>query len=53
MLHTTTRKTSISENFLDDTFFLKLRSYFRTHPITLLLEILGRTDTWAVPSPQI
>ena len=37
-----TRKTPISENnyFLDDTFFL-LCSYFRAHPTTLLLKILG------------
>ena len=31
---------------------LLVTSYFDTHPITLLLEILG-TGAWAVPSPRI
>ena len=25
-------------------------TYFNTHPITLLLKILGGTDAWAVPT---
>src|SRR6218665_2793155 len=56
-----TRKSPISENnyFLDDTFFL-LCSYFRAHPTTLLLKILGGgrmhgpspTSIFGGPSPQ-
>src|SRR6218665_686313 len=30
-----------------------LGSYFQAHPTTLLLKILGRTNAWAVPPPQI
>jgi len=29
-----------------------LFSYFRPHPTTLLLKILGGTNAWAVPPPQ-
>src|SRR6218665_1515828 len=40
------------ETFLHNTFFL-LSSYFATHPITLLLEILGRRMHGPSPPPQI
>src|SRR6218665_2316495 len=30
-----------------------LCSYFHAHPTTLLLKILGGTNAWAVPPPQI
>src|SRR6218665_4012289 len=30
-----------------------LCSYFHAHPTTLLLKILGETNAWAVPPPQI
>src|SRR6218665_2325976 len=30
-----------------------LCSFFHAHPTTLLLKILGRTNAWAVPPPQI
>ena len=47
-----TRKTISEKNSLIAPFFL-LCSYFRAHPTTLLLEILGGTNAWAVPPPQI
>ena len=34
------------------TLFL-LCSYFRAHPTTLLLKILGGTDAWAVPTSNL
>src|SRR6218665_2688678 len=30
-----------------------LCSYFHAHPTTLLLKMLGGTNAWAVPPPQI
>jgi len=47
-----TRTTAISEKNSFMTLFL-LCSYFCAHPATLLLKILGGTDAWAVPPPQI
>src|SRR6218665_3040574 len=45
-----TRKTTISEKNFLMTPFLKLCSYFRAHPTTLLLKnIGGGADVWAVP----
>src|SRR6218665_2724005 len=47
------RKATISEKeFLYDTFFL-LCSYFRAHPTTLLLEILGGTNAMHGLSPHL
>src|SRR6218665_902514 len=46
-----TRKSTISEKNSVMTPFL-LCSYFRAHPTTLTLKILGGTDAWAVPQPQ-
>src|SRR6218665_296817 len=47
-----TTRTTISEKNSFMTPFL-LCSYFRAHLTTLLLKILGGTDAWAVPPPQI
>src|SRR6218665_202523 len=38
--------------FLLMTFFL-LSAYFASHPITVILKILGKTDAWAVPHLKV
>src|SRR6218665_684123 len=47
-----TRKSTISEKNSLTPIFL-LCSSFRAHPTTLILKILGGTNAWAFPPPQI
>src|SRR6218665_2983338 len=48
-----TRTTTISEKNSFMTPFFIICSYFRAHPTTLFLKILGGTDAWAVTPPEI
>src|SRR6218665_125170 len=43
----------VYDHFLTRKPPFSLCSYFHAHPTTLLLKILGGTNAWAVPPPQI